>query len=96
MQSQCGYRKNGRMNPAQRIIDKCGGPSKVAEMVGVHVTRVHRWTYPKSRGGTDGLIPTQQQRKLLDAAIARGINLTPADFFFSPGDSAPEEAGAAA
>lgn len=72
------------MNVAQKIIKKCGGPAKVAEMVGVHVSRVHRWTYPKQRGGTDGLIPTQQQQALLDAARERGIDLTPEDFFDAP------------
>lgn len=69
------------MNPAQKIIEKCGGHAKVAEMIGVHVSRVHRWTYPKDRGGTDGLIPTQQQQALLEAARSRGIALTPSDFF---------------
>ena len=86
------------MNPAQRVIDKCGGHQAVAEMVGVNISNVHRWTYPKARGGSDGMIPTQQMHTLLAAARARGIDLTPDDFFELPGDS-PNEAetnGAAA
>lgn len=81
------------MNPAQRVIEKCGGPQAVAKMVGVDVSRVHRWTYPKARGGSDGLIPSQQQQALLNAARESGIDLQPADFFDLPGD---EPAGAAA
>lgn len=69
------------MNIAQRVIDKCGGPAKVAEMVGVHQSRVYRWTYPKDRGGTGGTIPSKHQEKLLNRARRRGINLSPADFF---------------
>lgn len=83
------------MNPAQKVIEKCGGPQVVAEMVGVHVSNVHRWTYPKARGGTDGLIPSQQQQALLTAARARGIELDPADFFDMPGDPQPHAGFAA-
>ncbi len=84
------------MNPAQKIIDKCGGVAAVAEMVGVHISRVHRWTYPRERGGTDGLIPSQQQQPLLEAARQRGIDLTPADFFDLPDGRDQEIEGAAA
>lgn len=43
--------------------------------------RVRRWTYPKDRGGTGGLIPSDCQEPLLLAAIRRGIPLTPDHFF---------------
>lgn len=69
------------MDVAKHVIDKCGGPDKVAEMCGCHVSRVYRWTYPIERGGTGGLIPTRRQTTLLEQARARGIDLTPADFF---------------
>ena len=52
-------------------------------MTGRDITRVHRWTYPKDRGGTGGLIPADVQQLLLDAAVKRGIELTPAHFFRS-------------
>lgn len=68
-------------NPAARVIEKCGGHKVVAEMLGVHVSRVFRWTYPAERGGTDGEIPRKQQSKLLKRAKARGICLAPNDFF---------------
>lgn len=69
------------MNPAQHIVDKCGGHSAVADMLGIHISRVYRWTYPRAKGGTDGAVPTQHQQALVDRARARGIRLAPADFF---------------
>lgn len=84
------------MNPAQRVIEKCGGPQAVAEMVGLNVSNVHRWTYPKARGGSDGLIPSQHIQAILNAAHDRGIELETAEFFHPPGDTRPETEGAAA
>jgi hypothetical protein len=75
-------------NPAAQVIEKCGGPQVVAEILGVDVSRVHRWTYPKERGGSDGIIPTRHQQRLLDEARSRGIELEPADFF-EPSDGKP-------
>lgn len=69
------------MEPAQNIISMCGGVAEVAQMVGRSVIRVRRWTYPKERGGTDGLIPSDMQPVLLEAARQRGINLRPEHFF---------------
>lgn len=69
------------MNPASRVIEKCGGPAIVAEITGVHVSRVHRWTYSKERGGSEGRIPAQHQQALLDAARERNFPLAPEDFF---------------
>lgn len=46
-------------------------------MVGRSENRIRRWTYPKDRGGTGGLIPTNLQGELIDAAQRRGINLQP-------------------
>ena len=69
------------LNPASHIIALLGGPQATAELAGVHISRVFRWTYPKARGGTGGLVPAQHQQHLLDSARARGIALEPADFF---------------
>lgn len=71
-------------NVAARIIRKCGGHQVVAGMLGVHVSRVHRWTYDRARGGTGGVIPTRHQSELLARARAAGIDLTAADFFDAP------------
>jgi hypothetical protein len=82
------------MSPAERVIDKCGGVAVVAELAGVHVSRVHRWTYPKSRGGSNGIIPSANQQRILDAARARGIDLSPDDFFDGPANTPSHEAAA--
>ncbi|MFT5540289.1 MAG: aspartate carbamoyltransferase catalytic subunit [Alphaproteobacteria bacterium] len=69
------------LDPAAHIIRKCGGPDAVADMVGIHPSNVHRWTYPKDKGGTGGSIPSRHHAKLIAAAAAQGVNLTPDDFF---------------
>jgi hypothetical protein len=69
------------MSIAERIIKKCGGPRAVAEMLNVKEPTVYRWTYPKSRGGTDGLVPSRYQSRLLRSARLKGISLSPEDFF---------------
>lgn len=75
------------MNQAQRIIEKCGGGDAgrgvaiVAEITGIHRSRIWRWTYPKERGGTGGTIPSNHQQEILVRARERGIDLTPEDFF---------------
>ena len=70
-------------SPAQSIIEKCGGHGVVAKICGVHVSRVYRWTYQRGKGGSDGLVPTRHQEKLLRGARERGIDLRPEDFFSS-------------
>lgn len=68
-------------NVAANIIGKCRGHAVVAEICGVHITRVYRWTYPVEKGGSGGLIPTRHQAQLLEGARERGIDLQPTDFF---------------
>jgi hypothetical protein len=70
------------LEPATTVIRICGGPEAVADMVRRDQSRVRRWTYPKDRGGTGGLIPTEVQPRLLAEARNRGIDLRP-DHFFS-------------
>lgn len=69
------------MNIAEQIIEIMGGAKVVSEITGVHVSRVHRWKYPKARGGSDGFIPSKHQSEILRAAQDRGIDLAPRDFF---------------
>ncbi len=71
----------GMLEPAHTIIQLCGGFASVASMTDRSEIRVRRWTYPKDRGGTGGLIPADCQQTLLSAARAQGIPLTPAHFF---------------
>ncbi len=71
----------GVMEPASTIISLCGGFEAVARMTNRSEVRVRRWTYPKSRGGTDGLIPSDCQKILMNAARRDGLPLTPMHFF---------------
>jgi hypothetical protein len=68
------------LNPAKSIIERLGGVGVVSKITGKHLTRVYRWMYPVSRGGTGGLIPQTEFHKLLDNAKRRNIRLRPGDF----------------
>jgi amino-acid N-acetyltransferase len=82
-------------SPAVNIIAKCGGAKAVAELLQIDIASVYKWTYPSSKGGTNGLIPSARQRDLLEKARAANIDLTPDDFFAATADIPhPETAGA--
>mgnify|MGYP001337606035 CR=1 FL=1 len=70
-------------SPAETIISKLGGVEAVAAICAVDVSRVYRWTYAKSAGGTDGLIPTRHQQAILDHSRENKLGVKPADFFRS-------------
>ena len=79
------------LEPAQTIITICGGFEAVAAMTRRSEVRVRRWTYPKSRGGTGGLIPADVQQVLLAAARNQGIDLRPEHFFPDASAAAPAQ-----
>ncbi len=74
-------------NVAKHVITKFGkgtfakGVPIVAEILGIHTSRVYRTTYPKEKGGTGGLFPAEHQQPLLDAASDYDVELEPSDFF---------------
>lgn len=72
-------------SPAEIVIEKFGGHAAVAELLKVDVSRIYRWTYPRKKGGTDGLVPQKHQAPLMAKAREKQIDLRPADFF--PGHS---------
>ena len=74
--------KDSHLEPARSVIGKLGVET-VATVTGKHVSRVYRWMYPKSRGGTGGHIPPEDAAAILDHARQEAIDLTPADFFLS-------------
>ncbi|WP_082637649.1 hypothetical protein [Bradyrhizobium retamae] len=69
-----------KLEPAETIISRLGGPAVVASLVAVHRTRVSNWKRPKQKGGTGGLIPQQYHRRLLDHAAQNSIELSAEDF----------------
>lgn len=74
---------------AARVIEKAGGVGAVAEITGRSTVSVHRWTYPKEKGGTGGYVPRPAQKRLLEHFQNTDIPLTPDDFF----DLSPEQEG---
>jgi hypothetical protein len=70
------------MEPAASIIRKFGGDSALGAIIGLDRAAVWKWRQPRAapcRGG-DGVIPQRHIPALLDAARARDIALTAADF----------------
>lgn len=84
-----------RFDPADSIITKCGGATKVARITGRNVTRVFRWALSKEAGGTGGTVPTDAARKLLEHATRSGIDLTPDQFLAEPRPAASRKRRAA-
>ncbi len=72
------------MEPATTIIERSGGHEAVAEIAGVTIVTVYRWTYPANRGGTDGNVPVKYQPALLANSDQKELGLTRSDFFPSP------------
>jgi hypothetical protein len=73
------------LTQAERVIARFGGvPGLVRALrqAGFHKQRaaIYKWTYPKSRGGTGGLIPTSAMHEILVAARMEGITLTAQDW----------------
>jgi hypothetical protein len=68
-----------RCEPANTIIQKFGGLSALAEVVGKASHTVMKWRMPKPQG-TGGVIPHWHHEAILAAAVEKGIELEPADF----------------
>lgn len=66
------------MNAAKLVIEKFGGQSQLAEMLGKGQSTVAYWVKA-------GAVPTKWQPKLLELAAERNIDLSPSDFMKSVG-----------
>lgn len=75
------YLNGGHMD-ARQIIDKFGGQSALAELVGKGQSTVAYWA-------KTGVIPARWQPKLLILAINHGIPLTASDFVAAPEPKLP-------
>lgn len=69
---------------AERVLAKFGGARRLSALLD-HLGRskdpasIYKWTYPKERGGTGGVIPTSAWKDLILAARMEGILLTSDD-----------------
>lgn len=69
------------MSIADRIIKKCGGVKRTAQLVEQSENWVYRWRLPIDKGGTGGRVPPKAQERLIEAARIGAVDITPADFF---------------
>ena len=69
---------------AGRIIEKFGGHKRLAAVLGVHRATIYRWTWPREKGGTGGVIPTKMVSQIIRAARVEGIFLSSDDLFPGP------------
>jgi hypothetical protein len=76
------------MTPAELVLSKIGGPAIAAQVCQVDPSTPHRWTYPRDKSGTGGIIPVKYHRALLQYASENGIDLRAADFYEQPGVAA--------
>jgi hypothetical protein len=72
------------LDPAKSVIDKIGGVEKAAAVTGKHISRIYRWMYSTTRGGTGGFVPHTDAVKLLDHAKKHDLPLAAEDFIQSP------------
>ena len=63
------------LNDANSIISQFGGVKKLAKAINKDPATIYRWTYPKSKNGTGGLIPSSALNKVIDAAKRLNIQL---------------------
>lgn len=78
------------LEPANTVLAKIGGVDVAAQVTGKHPSRIYRWTYPRAKGGTGGVVPHDDATKLLRHASENGIALTPSDFFMVEATPPPE------
>ncbi len=64
---------NKKSNSAEQIIDRFGGQSALAGLLGRRQSTIQHWA-------TTGIIPSQWHEPLLKLAREKGINLQPEDF----------------
>lgn len=79
------------LEPASTVIAKIGGVDVAAKVTGKHVSRIYRWTYPREKGGTGGVIPHDDATKLLKHASEHKLELTAADFFMVESSTSPPD-----
>lgn len=65
---------------AQRIIDRFGGARRLAKLLRFDPSRVYKWTYPRDKGGTGGLVPAAVIPRIQALADIEGISISAADW----------------
>jgi hypothetical protein len=85
--------------PASTVIDLLGGTGAVADLLGLHQTRVASWRRARSKGGTGGAIPSAHLFDVWLAVRRARLDVRLEAVVFSPeqlaviAGSAPAETG---
>lgn len=72
--------ENALKTPGERIVAYLGGVKETAKLAGGSVKSVYRWLQPMAKGGGGGLIPLPAQRRMVQGARDRGLQLDFSDF----------------
>ena len=80
---------NASATAARRIIEKFGGPNRLAEILGQHYKAP---AAPAIRQWRQAGIPSKWQHEVLYVAKLAGIGLAPEDFFEASEPQPPEAA----
>jgi hypothetical protein len=73
-----------KITQAERVIDKFGGARRLATILTAmgkktDYSTIYKWTYPKIKRGTGGLIPSHMWADIYLAARLEGVVLTKED-----------------
>ena len=63
------------MKPAHDIVTALGGNTAVADICGVSRATVWKWSQPRKKGGTGGVIPVEHAPKIVDAGKKIGLDV---------------------
>ncbi len=88
MENSPPTKKFQQKTQAQKVFDKFGGVPKLhkalKDLGPEHeraISAIYRWNLPKSKGGTNGMVPNSALQSILLAARAEGIVFTPDDLY---------------
>lgn len=70
------------ITPAEYVIYVFNGVRATARAVGRSPSTVSKWQKPKDQKGHDGYVPSNVQRKILEVARERGLDITAKDLIF--------------
>ena len=77
-----------KQSQAERVIAKFGGARKLYRLLKEidpeccwNPSSIYRWTYPREKGGTGGVIPSRAMKIIVKAARLHGVLVDGDDFF---------------
>ena len=68
-----------RMTAAQKVVQAFGGAVALSAATGIDLSAIYRWSYPKSKRGCGGRVPSRNHSIILKKARANNLDLMPED-----------------